>query len=265
VIQNQIRTLEGLDGWRHLALGQVGSTNVEAMELAGAGDEGQIWVTAESQTAGKARRGRSWISKPGNLYASLLLIDPAPANLVHGLPLVTSVALHRALCELFPAADKDLKIKWPNDLLLRGKKLSGLLLEASTDAAGRRTVVVGCGVNCVHFPDNPLYPATSLEAEGFALPPVAVFLHFARAMAEMLNIWDRGRGIAKIRQDWLSRAKGVGEKVTARFDDYEISGRFEALDEDGYLILVEDTGQRHHISAADIFFGNSHPFRHKNV
>lgn len=265
MIRNQFRTLARLDGWRHLALGQVGSTNVEAMNLASDGDLGQVWVTAERQSAGKARRGRSWISKPGNLYASLLLIDPAPADLVHGLPLVTSVALHKALCDLFPSIESDLKIKWPNDLLLKGKKVSGLLLEASVDSSGRRAVVVGCGVNCAHFPDNPMYPATSLEVEGYALPPIAVFQHFAIAMADTLRIWNRGAGMAGIQKDWLSRAKGVGELVTARFDDREITGRFEALDADGYLILVENTGQKHHISAADIFFGNSHPFGQKNA
>ena len=122
----EIIGIDGLAGWRHLKLDDVGSTNAEAMQLAGEGDNGRIWVTAKSQSAGRARRGRSWDSEPGNLYASLLLVEPAPVEQMATLPLVVSLALHTAVVEACPELSERLKIKWPNDLLLDGKKLSGI-------------------------------------------------------------------------------------------------------------------------------------------
>ena len=119
-----------------MALVDVGSTNAVALEQAVKGDKGPLWITAESQSAGRARRGRAWVSEPGNLYASLLLIDPAPQDQLATLPLVISLALHVALVAARPELEKRLKIKWPNDLLLDGKKLSGILLEAQPAGQG---------------------------------------------------------------------------------------------------------------------------------
>ncbi|MEL6504803.1 MAG: biotin--[acetyl-CoA-carboxylase] ligase [Pseudomonadota bacterium] len=243
-----------------MALEDVGSTNTVCAEHFLQGDPGRLWVTARRQLAGKARRGRAWVSEPGNLYASLLLENPAPQNKLLGLPLVVSLALHRALLAAVPALGTSLAIKWPNDLLLGGRKLSGILMEGQWDASSQRSgIIIGCGINCAHFPDNPLYPATSLKASGFDLEPAALFDHFTRTMAETLAQWDQGRGFAAIRTEWLARAKGRGEMITARFDDHSISGHFVDLDDEGYLLLRDERGAMRQISAADIFFGNFPP------
>ena len=255
-LDREILPIDGLNGWRHLALGDVGSTNAIALELATKRDAGQVWVTAESQSVGRARRGRSWVSEPGNLYASLLLVDPVPQNQLATLPLVISLALHVALVEARPELAERLKIKWPNDLLLDGKKLSGILLEVQPDGHGRLAVIIGCGTNCQHFPDNPLYPATSLAASGLELEPTELFDYLAREMARALRIWAQGQGIAIIRRDWLDRCHGLGQEIVARFPDHEISGKFVDLDARGLLLLCDTKGQIHTISAADIFFGN---------
>lgn len=253
----QIRSLEGLTGWRRLALAETDSTNAEALKLASNGDAGNLWITAERQLAGRARRGRTWVSEPGNLYASLLLIDPAESDALATLPLVVSLALYEALAQALPDITGRLKIKWPNDLLLDGKKLSGILLEAQPDSFGRTAVVIGCGINCQHFPDNPLYPATSLETAGFDLSPNELFSHLAHSMARQLRIWAQGVGFSNIRRDWLDRCQGLGQEIVARFSDREIAGKFIDLNEDGLLLLCDKMGQIHKISAADIFFGNS--------
>jgi len=253
-----IVSVDGLIGWRHLALDQVGSTNVEAMVLADSGDAGQIWVTALSQQAGKARRGRQWISHPGNLYGSLLLIDPAPRDALATLPLMVSLALHKAVLQELPQIGERLKIKWPNDLLLDGKKLSGILLEAQPDRHGRSAVVIGCGVNCRHFPENPLYPATSLAHEGFEVVPMKLFRQLALAMASELRIWAQGHGFAIIRREWLDRCHGLGEAIVARYPDRELQGTFIDINTDGLLLLRDEEGYTHLVSAADIFFGDSH-------
>jgi len=254
-----IAPIPDLSGWRHLSLDDVGSTNVVALENANIGDPGKLWVTARSQSAGKARRGRQWVSEPGNLYASLLLIEPASSDALATLPLVASLALHKAIAGLVPELGAGLKIKWPNDVLLNGKKLSGILLEAAPDKHGRLAVIIGMGVNCAHFPDNPLYPATSLLAEGHTVTSDDLFQKLAASMAQELRIWSQGAGFSITRREWLDRAHGQGQMITARFPDSEIHGRFIDLDENGFLLLEEKGGSLRQISAADIFFGNSTP------
>ena len=235
----------------------MGSTNSEALEHAKAGDVGQLWISATEQISGKGRRGREWVSKPGNLYASVLLIDPCDSQSLTSLPLVASLALHKALVTLKPELEPGLKIKWPNDILLHGKKLSGILLEATRDPQNRLAVVIGFGVNCQHFPENPLYPATSLARHGADISPSELFPHLARAMAAELRIWAGGNGFSILRGEWLERSIGRGDKITARFPDHEISGIFVDIDADGFLLLQDENQIVQQISAADIFFGNS--------
>ncbi|KAB2862444.1 MAG: biotin--[acetyl-CoA-carboxylase] ligase, partial [Bauldia sp.] len=150
-------------GYRLEAHDSVGSTNALALDHARAGDPGNLWVTARRQLEGRGRRGRPWISEEGNLYASLLLVDPAPVSFLGTLPLVAAVAVYRALRPLFAATPQALAIKWPNDILVDGRKINGILLESERLPGGRMAVVVGCGVNCRHHPDNPAYPATDLS------------------------------------------------------------------------------------------------------
>lgn len=247
-------SVHGLAGWRHLALGDVGSTNSEAMRLAAEGDAGNLWVTAERQLQGRGRRGRPWVSEPGNLYASLLIIDPAPEAALMHLPLVAAVGVHDALKPSFAHAPQALAVKWPNDVLVDGYKVNGILLESARLADGRMAVVIGCGVNCVHHPAETGYPATDLAACGIALPAATLFPRLARAMAAALELWGRGAGFHRIREKWLLAARGVGEQVTVNLGDGSVTGRFEDIDADGYLCLRLDDGTRRKISAGDLFF-----------
>ena len=229
------------------------------MEAAQAGDTGQLWVTARRQLQGKARRGRGWVSEEGNLYASLLLIEPAPPQTIGQLPLVASVALHRAVVTAMPEVGPRLLIKWPNDLLLDGKKLSGMLLEAAT-FGGKQADLIGCGINCAHHPAQAMYPSTSLAESVAPLEPETLFLHVARQMDEALQLWNAGAGFRDIRESWLARCAGLGQPITARFPDHEITGTFEDIDADGHLVLRKPQGVQR-ISAADIFFGESDQVR----
>src|SRR2546426_2482581 len=116
-------------GVRLIAHEVLGSTNSEALQLARHGERGPLWVTAERQSAGRGRRGRSWVSPPGNLYASLLLTDPASPEHWPELSFVAALAIHDAVVEAAAALKPQLAIKWPNDLLLSGKKFAGILIE----------------------------------------------------------------------------------------------------------------------------------------
>ncbi|MFM2278806.1 MAG: hypothetical protein RLZZ444_1037, partial [Pseudomonadota bacterium] len=158
---NRLTDVASIERYRHVALDEVGSTNTYALEKARDGDPGLLWVTARRQTSGRGRRNRPWVSEPGNLYASLLLIDAvADLSSLAALPLAAALAVHDAVAAEFTWAPERVRIKWPNDILLDGKKLCGILLEGEKLPNGRHAVVIGCGVNIVHKPDTPLYPTT---------------------------------------------------------------------------------------------------------
>src|SRR6185437_11516664 len=134
-------------GYRLTAHDTLASTNAEALALARGGERGPLWVVAREQTAGRGRRGNSWVSPPGNLYATLLLTDPAPAEYAPQLSFVAVLALYDAIAASAPALRKALALKWPNDLLCGSAKLAGILIEGER-AADALAVAIGIGVNC---------------------------------------------------------------------------------------------------------------------
>src|ERR1700722_4037801 len=214
-----------------IRLDSVDSTNAEALRRARAGERGPLWVVAGSQTAGRGRRGRAWASPPGHRYASLLLVDPA----------------------LAPGLAESLALKWPNDLLCRGAKIAGILIEGEGGPIANPVVaVIGIGVNCRHHPDGVEHPATDFAAQGAAVEPVALFDTLRRTMAARLAEWDRGAGFAAIRSAWLDRAAGLGQAIRARLPDREVTGIFEALDETGRLVLRCADGRREVITAGEV-------------
>ncbi len=221
-----------------------------------AGGDGNLWITAVTQNAGKARRGREWVSNKGNLFASLLLVNDLGVQDTSTLPFVASLAVAAAIEKSISVEFNNLpvKIKWPNDVLFNEKKISGILLEASITPTGKRAMVIGCGINCAHSPKTALYLATSLHEEGYKVSADALFLALSDAMHHYLSIWNNGAGFAEIRRLWLNKAIGIGEMITARFDNSSKSGKFVGIDQNGRLILADEAGETL-ISAADIFFG----------
>jgi BirA family biotin operon repressor/biotin-[acetyl-CoA-carboxylase] ligase len=224
------------------------STNTEALTLARAGERGPLWVTAGRQSAGRGRRGRTWTSEAGNLYASLLLTEPASPEHWPELSFVMALAIHDTIADLAPAARPRLAIKWPNDLLLDGAKFAGIL----TEAEGSTTVVVGIGINCISHPADTDYPATNLAASRIKLSPEVVFSELSAKMMGRLAQWNQGEHFATIRTDWLSRAAGLGDNVSVRLSERELSGRFETIDDAGQLVLVEPEGNRYAIAVGDV-------------
>ncbi|MCW1404500.1 biotin--[acetyl-CoA-carboxylase] ligase [Novosphingobium sp. MW5] len=152
----------------------VSSTNNLCFERARSGHAGGLWIRAQMQTEGRGRRGRDWQSPRGNLFASLLLIDPQPADRIGELPPVAAVALSEAV-DKSAGTLQLVSLKWPNDLLVDGAKLSGILLEAETLGDGRQAVVIGFGVNCVSHPPLSLYEATDLRSLGFQVTAERLF------------------------------------------------------------------------------------------
>jgi BirA family transcriptional regulator, biotin operon repressor / biotin---[acetyl-CoA-carboxylase] ligase len=229
----------------------VSSTNAEALGYARRGERGPAWVTALTQSAGRGRRGRSWVSQPGNLYASLLLIDPAPAEHAAQLSFVTALAVHDALSACAPALRSELALKWPNDVLCGGAKLAGILIEG--EGGKPLAVAVGIGINIRHHPGDTELPATDLAARGADLTAEQVFTELSGSMLDRLAQWDRGTGFPAIRADWLARAGGLGRDIRVRLQTTELVGRFTDLDASGRLLLTQADGTVTTVAAGDVF------------
>jgi len=244
------REATGLAGVRHIKYETLGSTNAEALKLARAGERGPLWVSALSQNAGRGRRGSTWTSPRGNLYASLLLSEPSPKPIAPQLSFVAALALHDALCDCAPRLGPLFKLKWPNDLLLGPDKLAGILIEGESERTF--AVVIGFGVNCVSHPPDTAFPATDLLVAGAAVAPEALFAALAAAMQRRLAQWQAGEGFAAIRADWLARAAGLGDEIHVRLPEREFSGRFLGLDEAGRLQVEQPNGLTT-VTAGEVF------------
>jgi BirA family transcriptional regulator, biotin operon repressor / biotin---[acetyl-CoA-carboxylase] ligase len=240
-------------GARLIRLDTVGSTNAEAFARARAGERGPLWIAARRQTAGRGRRGRPWVSEPGNLYASLLLTDPAPPQRAAELSLVAALAAHDALIDRAPTLGPRLTLKWPNDVLCDGAKLAGILIEGESLPAGVLAVVIGIGVNCAHHPPDTAYPATNLKDAGAVVLPESLAPALAAAMDRRLIEWERGANFADTRAAWLKRAAGLGAPARVRLPERDIEGIAETLDDVGRLVLRLADGRPEYISAGEMF------------
>jgi BirA family transcriptional regulator, biotin operon repressor / biotin---[acetyl-CoA-carboxylase] ligase len=240
----------GVAGVRHIALDSTGSTNNEALKLARGGERKPVWITAQRQSAGRGRRGSTWVSAPGNLYVTLLLLQPSTPDVAPQLSFVAALALHDALSECAPQLGPLFKVKWPNDLLLGQDKLGGILVEGESVPAF--AVAIGFGVNCDSHPIDTFYPATDLLVGGAIVKPGALFEALTAAMPRRLAQWQRGEDFMSIRADWMARAAGLGQDIRVRLSEREISGRFEGLDEVGRLLLLTSSGVEI-VTAGEVF------------
>jgi BirA family biotin operon repressor/biotin-[acetyl-CoA-carboxylase] ligase len=248
------RAVPGVAGWRRLALGDVGSTNDIAMQAALGGDDGRLWVTATRQLQGRGRRGRAWVSEPGNLYASALIVLERPDIVaLGGLPLVAGLAVHDALCRAAPHLASAFAVKWPNDILFGRAKLAGILIEGAPLADGRHAVVIGCGVNIAHRPAETPYPATTLAAEGSDVSAEGLFGHLADALQAALVLWAGATGMAAVADRWRAVAAGLGQPIRVNLPDRSIDGVFAGIDAQGYLILDTENKESMRIAAGDVF------------
>lgn len=235
--------------FRLISLDSVGSTNDEARHLAlsGAGAD-LLVVSARDQNAGRGRRGRPWVSPPGNLYFSVLIrIDTLPTAAQLGF--AAAAALVAALRQLLPG--EDFQAKWPNDVLAEGRKCAGMLLEA----VGTEWLVLGIGVNVVAAPP-PVglnHPACALADLDFAGDAGQVLAAFCAAFRPLLAAW-RSQGFSALRQVWLDCARGVGQPTVVRLEHDTQTGVFSGLDEDGALLLDQGPLGVRRILAGDVFF-----------
>ena len=241
-------------GYRLEEFSALGSTNDEAMDRISSGDPGRLWIAAQQQTSGRGRFGRVWRSPPGNLYASLLLIDPCPPPLAAQLGFVAGVALISAL-RAVTGDNPRLKLKWPNDALYDGAKLSGLLLE-SAFRKGLFGCVIGFGVNCLSSPDDAPYPTASLKKMGAeACDRAALFAALSDQFASWLDIWAKAENFGRIRSAWLENAGGLDEPIRVCGPKSTLDGIFRGIDAQGRMLLEVRGGALEIIEVGDVTLG----------
>ena len=241
-------------GWRRIHHERLDSTNAEAARLASAGAALPFWLTADIQTAARGRRGRAWSAPQGNFSGSAALWVGPEAGQAALRSFTAALALAEALQDLgVPASE--LSLKWPNDVLWRGRKLAGILLE-STRVRDRLLLVVGIGVNLAEAPPaevlEPTAHAPAALAPAHRISPAELM----PALADHFARWDRvldTHGFAPAREAWLARAARIGQQVTARLSGATVSGRMITVDDSRAIVLDTATGRRH-LPAADIFF-----------
>ncbi len=250
--------LELPDFFQLITLDRVDSTNEEIKRRAelGAVDGSMVW--ALEQTSGRGRRGREWTSPRGNLYCSLLLRPSYPASKAMQLGFVTAVVVAELVAETLQNSAR-VTCKWPNDVLVNGRKISGILIESSS--AGGTTLdwlAIGVGINVVSHPQQAesQYPATSLEAEGAREVTLPKLLErYCRCLERWISTWNEF-GFAAIRQAWLQRAHGLHEPILVRLENETFEGVFANMDEDGALVL-EQNGVNRLIVVGDVFPANA--------
>lgn len=238
-------------GFALVPLEVCGSTNDEAKDRARAGAPDGTVVWARRQEAGRGRRGRAWTSPPGNLYASLVLRPPVPPAQAALVSFVAAVAVGEAVSALVPG---NVRLKWPNDVLVDGAKVSGILLESERVADGAVDwLVLGIGVNVAHHPDGLEYPATSLTAAGADATVERVLERLLASFAGWYGRWT-AQGFAPVRAAWLNAARGFGGPVTVRLSEETFTGLLVDLDHEGALVVETPAGPRR-VTAGDVFFG----------
>lgn len=237
-----------------VSLDRVVSTNDEARRLAEAGAEDGTLVWAREQTGGRGRRGRSWASPPGNLYCSLVLRPEVSMAEAAELSFVACLGVGEAAGSLVPPM-VPLRYKWPNDVLLDDRKISGILLEAKSGAEGKPDyVILGVGINVATHPEGTATAAADLAELGApGLEVGEVLQAFARHFMIWAARWVED-GFGPVRQAWLARAKGLGEAIVVANEASRWEGRFADLDERGALVLELPDGGRRLIAAGDVLF-----------
>jgi BirA family biotin operon repressor/biotin-[acetyl-CoA-carboxylase] ligase len=238
-------------GYERHVFDSVGSTLTEAARMA-PDLAGPAWLLALEQTAARGRRGRSWATPRGNFAGTLIMRRIEPPGVAALRSFVTSLALYRAFAQVTGQPDA-FALKWPNDVLLNGGKVAGILLESIGDH-----LIIGIGVNLAFAPDPS-------EVEDRALRPMSlardaqmdvapeVFLDVLAGEYAILEDQFTIHGFAPIRRAWLAHAAKLGEVITARTMRDETTGTFEDVDENGNLILRTGAG-RLAITAAEVFF-----------
>ncbi|MCA8901441.1 MAG: biotin--[acetyl-CoA-carboxylase] ligase [Hyphomonas sp.] len=227
----------------------IDSTNTEAKRRAKAGSFADGWIVADEQTAGRGRLERGWASPKGNLFCTALFHEPGGFAVAARIPFAAALAVSDVAQHFAPGAEA--RLKWPNDVRVRGQKLSGILIETGNDGAGL-WVAAGMGINVAEAPPAAGQAATCLAtlAPGTHFTAGEVFADLSECFARRLE--QARQGFETVRRDWLARAEGLGQTVRVVPGGEAIEGVFEDMAADGALILRLPDGSHQTIRAGDV-------------
>lgn len=233
---------------------QLSSTNEQAAQRAREGSRPNTWTVTEHQSHGRGRHGRTWFSGQGNLYASLFLYPEVSVSRFFELSFVTACAVARTLKKVTPLST--VQCKWPNDVLIDGKKVSGILIESETSFNHIKPwAIIGIGLNVVTTPEGSDFPAGALQ--DFSLKAINKFLVFemlSESLAKSLTLW-RQHGFAPVRLLWSSLAWQQGKEILVDSQGEWLKGVHQGINEKGALLLREPGGQCRTIIAGTVRAG----------
>lgn len=239
-------------GYRLYPLDVVTSTMDEAHRLAEQGEPEKTLVMAERQTKGRGRRGRPWISAPGNFHLSLIFRPQGTLEVCTPFSFMLCLAMGHSLRKILPSA-LPVFYKWPNDLVVREAKIGGVLLEAETLAAtgAIKWLIGGVALNVVEAPKGTPFPATSLKDMGIIVQPKDLLGPFCFELQSLLTLW-RAEGFSALRTLWLKHAYGLETSLVLHGESQILKGVFSDLDVDGSLILKTTFGEKKKIRTGDV-------------
>ncbi|RUO97799.1 biotin--[acetyl-CoA-carboxylase] ligase [Hyphomicrobium sp.] len=234
--------MEGFSPPRIVHVAETGSTNADAARLGLAGEALPLWVVADTQTGGRGRAGRQWVSQPGNLHASLAFRSMAPMAQAGQLSLIAGIAIIDAVRTTMDLApETELRLKWPNDILIGFAKAGGILVESTSFREGSGFLaVLGFGLNLVTFPEAVGRNAVALADYGAPPSPRALIANLSERVGFWLDRWAEGANFSVLRQAWMDRAGPVGEPIVVNTEAGPLAATYEGLAETGALLANVD-------------------------
>jgi BirA family biotin operon repressor/biotin-[acetyl-CoA-carboxylase] ligase len=241
-----------LNDYHLLSFDTIDSTNEEAKRLAANGGSHGAVIWAKEQTHGKGRAGREWQSISGNLFVTVLLQPGCDIAIIPQMTYVAALAVLHTIQDIVPQ-DAEIALKWPNDVLINGKKVAGILLESfQVPNDDQRWVAVGVGINVEGSPSGVTFPATSLKEEGVEIISAKIVLsRYVHCFVEAYNKWSKS-GFASVRRQWNAAAWSVGKQVKISLPHEEIQGVFKNIDADGGLVIQISATKKRTIHAGDM-------------
>ncbi len=246
-------------GYQYFWSQDVDSTNLEALRKRDGGLEGDSWFCARRQTGGRGSRGKQWVSSSGNLHASLLTHSSCSSRQLSQISILAALAAHSAIEQLAvdDLAIGSLCLKWPNDILLDGDKICGILVESRRSPhAGQFDIVIGTGINLGSHPDDGqisgLFPAAHLAEKGWHCSVEQLFVALAQSTRDWLSIWSNGTGFEAVRLAWLERSCHIGQTLKILVGEQLYEGRFKTISGEGALVLEGLSGTTQEISSGTI-------------
>lgn len=241
-----------LEGTEAYFFDTLDSTNTKAALMARNGHKGPLWIAARAQTGGRGRNGRIWTSKPGNFYGSYLFSPDIDVSGMAVLPYLVALAIRDSLIEAGLAPDQ-VQCKWPNDILVHEHKIAGVLIETSLKPDARMEyIVIGVGVNLSHHPDDTLFPATHLKAQGINFS-LETYLSLLSRQVHKRLLRLKNADHTAVYQEWSSCAWGLGTSRTIKTAKASYTGKLMGLSDDGGLRVLQDDGTEKQLYAGDVF------------